>query len=71
LLILDICVIISWIAYHEFQPSIIESFGLQQFTLEFTIWSALIIISTPAIVGIIADKTLKNQVKDYLLLMLG
>jgi len=55
LLILDICVIISWIAYHEFQPSIIESFGLTDFAFEFTIWSFLIIVITPGIAGLVAD----------------
>lgn len=55
LLLLDLAVIISWIAYHEFQPQIIETFQLNQVAFEFTIWQALIVIATPAIAGKIAD----------------
>lgn len=71
LLILDICVIISWIAYHEFQPSILETFGLQKFTFEFSIWSGLIIISTPALAGLIADKTLAKSGKRLPVINVG
>lgn len=56
LLLLDFAVIISWIAYHEFQPKVLEQFGLLDFIVEFMILQGLIIVITPAIAGRIADK---------------
>lgn len=56
LLLLDVSVIISWIAYHEFQPKILENFGLSEMAFPFLIWQALIVIVTPAVAGFIADQ---------------
>lgn len=56
MLFLDITVIISWIAYHEYQPQILENFGFGNLAFPFLIWQGLLVVSTPAIADLIADK---------------
>ena len=49
-------VIIGWIAYHRYQPALLETFGLTKYGY-FLVWAqALILIITPPIAGYLGDK---------------
>lgn len=55
LLVLYASVIIGWIAYHRYQPALLESFGLQRYGA-FLIWSqGIILIITPPLAGKLGD----------------
>jgi MFS family permease len=55
LLLLEAAVAISWIAYHEYQPEILEQFGFSSYALEFAILQAVVLIVTPPIAGQLSD----------------
>ncbi|NMM50614.1 MFS transporter [Marinigracilibium pacificum] len=56
LIFLDIAILISWIAYHKYQPVVLDIFGFSSITKEFLIIQALILLVTPPAAGIFADK---------------
>jgi MFS family permease len=56
LIALDIAIIISWIAYHEYQPKLLEQFGFTTFTLQLAIVQGIILFLTPPIAGWASDK---------------
>lgn len=56
LLALYASVIIGWIAYHRYQPALLEAFELQKYA-RFLVWAqAIILIITPPIAGKLGDK---------------
>jgi MFS family permease len=63
LLALEFAVIISWIAYHEYQSAVLTQFGLSNFTLEFLVLQAIILFVTPPIAGKVADNMRKKNGK--------
>jgi hypothetical protein len=56
LVALDIAIIISWIAYHEYQPKLLEQFGFTAFSLQLSIVQGIILFLTPPIAGWASDK---------------
>lgn len=71
LLALEVAVIISWIAYHEFQPKILSSFGLDSFTIPYLSLQALVMLLAPVIAGYFADKIRKRDGKMLPFLLMG
>lgn len=65
LLFLEASVAISWIAYHEYQPEILDQFGFSNYMLEFAILQALVLMITPPIAGHLSDK-IRNKGGDRL-----
>lgn len=47
LLVLEIFVTLSWLAYHEYQPGILVQFGFEDYGFAFSILQAFILIVTP------------------------
>lgn len=61
LLALEIAIIISWIAYHEYQPVLIEQFNLSEYSFILLIVQGIILTLTPIVAGYISDKVkIKN-----------
>lgn len=56
MLVLEIFVTISWLAYHEYQPSILSQFGFGSYAVEFAVLQAFILVLTPPIAGWISDR---------------
>lgn len=56
LLILELSIIISWIAYHEYQPILVDKFQLKEFAFLLIIAQGVILTLTPIVSGYIADK---------------
>ncbi|MBK6263941.1 hypothetical protein JKA74_02735 [Marivirga sp. S37H4] len=55
LLALYASVIIGWIAYHRYQPALLASFGLQQYS-SFLVWAqGIILVLTPPLAGKLGD----------------
>ncbi len=56
LLALYASVIIGWIAYHRYQPALLETFKMKEFA-PFLIWAqAIILVATPPLAGYLGDK---------------
>lgn len=60
LIALDIAIIISWIAYHKYQPGLLVQFNFVDFTLPLLILQGIILLVTPPIAGLIADRMIRN-----------
>ncbi len=56
LLALDVAIIISWVAYHQYQPVLVKQFGFTQYALELIIIQGVILFVTPPIAGYLADR---------------
>ncbi len=61
LLLLEIFVTLSWVAYHEYQPDILVQFGFDEYGLEFAILQAFILVLTPPIAGWVSDRALERN----------
>lgn len=71
LIFLEVAVIISWIAYHNYQIDLLKTFELTSLTIEILSIQAVILLLTPPIAGHLADK-LRRSGKDRLpLIKLG
>lgn len=56
LMALDLAVIISWMAYHQYQPGLVDLFGFTPYMLQLAVMQGIILLVTPPIAGIIADR---------------
>ncbi len=68
---LNAAVVISWIAYHEYQPVLIERFNFHGL-VDFMIASkAIILVVVPPIAGWLADKILEKNGKFFTMFTIG
>jgi len=68
---LNAAVVISWIAYHEYQPVLMERFEFEGL-LDFLIISkAIILVIIPPIAGLLADFLLKKNGKYFIIFTIG
>lgn len=61
LVALDVAIIISWIAYHEYQPNLVKQFGFAKYQLVLAIVQACILLITPPLAGMVADTMRKKN----------
>ena len=62
---LNAAVVISWIAYHNYQPVIVKGFGLKDLSFFLVIAQAIILVIIPPIAGIIGDYMIKKNGKRF------
>ncbi len=68
---LNAAVVISWIAYHEYQPTLIQNFDFHSLA-EFLVGAkAIILIIIPAIAGYVADKLMNKNGKYFIVFSVG
>lgn len=68
---LNAAVVISWIAYHEYQPILMENLGITHL-LDFLIISkAIILVTIPPIAGWLSDKILQKNGKYLIIFTVG
>lgn len=68
---LNVSVVISWIAYHEYQPILLENFSFDHLSDFLIVSKALILISIPALAGLLADYMLRKNGKYFTLFTVG
>lgn len=68
---LNVSVVISWIAYHEYQPVLLENFSFDHLTEFLIISKGLILVLIPAIAGLLADYILSKNGKFFTLFTVG
>ena len=68
---LNAAVVISWIAYHEYQPILMENLGITHLLDFLIIAKAIILVTIPPIAGWLSDKILKKNGKYLIIFMDG
>ena len=68
---LNVAVVISWIAYHEYQPHLIERFDLGNLTNFLIITKALVLVLVPPLAGLLADQIMKKSGKYFIVFTVG
>ncbi len=68
---LNVAVVISWIAYHEYQPHLIESFNLGNLSDFLIITKALVLVLVPPLAGLLADQIMKKSGKFFIVFTVG
>ncbi|MFY0686374.1 MAG: hypothetical protein JXQ90_04365 [Cyclobacteriaceae bacterium] len=68
---LNVAIVISWIAYHEYQPVLIEKFEIADLVYFLVGAKAIILVITPPIAGLVADYFLKTKGKYFTVFSVG
>ncbi|WP_436515343.1 MFS transporter [Ekhidna sp. To15] len=68
---LNAAVVISWIAYHEYQPILMENLGITHLVDFMIIAKAIILVTIPPIAGWLSDKILKKNGKYLIIFTVG
>lgn len=71
LLFLNISVVISWIAYHEYQPKLLQEFKIENLYSITVIAKAIILVLIPPIAGYLADKVMARKNGSFLIYTIG
>ncbi|MCU0428832.1 MAG: MFS transporter [Cytophagaceae bacterium] len=68
---LNAAVVISWIAYHNFQPQVLKGFGFQELSLFLVIAQAIILTIIPPIAGWLGDYMIRTNGKRFVVFTVG
>jgi hypothetical protein len=68
---LNAAVVISWIAYHNYQPKVVQGFGLKELSFFLIVAQAIILVIIPPIAGIIGDYMIKKNGKRFVVFTVG
>ena len=68
---LNAAVVISWIAYHEYQPILIEKFQFHELASFLVITKAIVLVLIPPLAGWLADIILKKNGKFFTIFTVG
>ncbi|MCU0391030.1 MAG: MFS transporter [Thermoflexibacter sp.] len=68
---LNAAVVISWIAYHNYQPKILEKFEVSDLALFMTIAQAIILVCIPPIAGLVGDYMIRKNGNHFVVMTVG
>jgi MFS family permease len=68
---LNAAVVISWIAYHEYQPIVLKAYHLESLKMFLLVAKALVLVFIPPLAGIIADRIMRKSGNRFLIFMIG
>ncbi len=68
---LNVAVVISWIAYHEYQPVLLQKFKFEGLANFLIIAKAIILVGIPPLAGWLADLILKENGKFFTIFTVG
>jgi hypothetical protein len=68
---LNAAVVISWIAYHNYQPKLLEKFEFTALSNFLNIAQALVLIFIPPLAGFVADAVLRRGGNQFLVFTVG
>ena len=71
LIALNAAVVISWIAYHNYQPKVLELFHFQELSFFLVVAQALILVFIPSVAGLIGDYIIKKGGSPHLVVHLN
>lgn len=68
---LNAAIVISWIAYHQYQPKLLNEFGLSSLSDLLVVSKALVLVLIPPVAGLIADRVLRKGGKYFTVFTMG
>ena len=68
---LNAAVVISWIAYHEYQPKLLQKFSLDDLSTFLIIAKAAVLVLIPPAAGYVADKAIQKGGKYFVVITVG
>ena len=68
---LNAAVVISWIAYHEYQPHLIQNFQFHSLAEFLVIAKAIVLVIIPAFAGWVADRMMNKNGKYFIIFSVG
>jgi len=68
---LSAAVAISWIAYHEYQPALLDKFGLEELTNFLVVSKGIVLVLVPPIAGSLADLILRKTGRFFMVFSVG
>ncbi|NQZ75878.1 MAG: MFS transporter [Ekhidna sp.] len=68
---LNAAVVISWIAYHEYQPILMSNLGITHLVDFLIIAKAIILVTIPPLAGWLADRIMKKNGKHMIIFSVG
>lgn len=68
---LNAAVVISWIAYHEYQPVLMKNLGIEHLVDFMIIAKAIILVTIPPVAGWLSDKILQKNGKYLIIFTVG
>lgn len=68
---LNAAVVISWIAYHEYQPHLLEKFDFTELADLLILAKAIILVVVPPVAGLLADRMMKKNGKFFTVFTVG
>jgi MFS family permease len=68
---LNAAIVISWIAYHEYQPVLIEKFNFSQLAEFLVLSKAVILVFVPPLAGLLADYILTKKGNYFTVFTVG
>lgn len=71
LLALNAAIVISWIAYHNYQPKLLNLFHFEELSLFLVVAQALILILIPCTAGLVGDYMIKKNGNYFVVFTVG
>lgn len=68
---LNAAVVISWIAYHNYQPKLLEKFELTGLAVFMKIAQAIVLVFIPPIAGMVGDYFIRKNGNHFIVFMIG
>lgn len=68
---LNAAVVISWIAYHNYQPKVLEKFAFTELADFLTVAQALVLVFIPPIAGYLGDIVIRRGGNHFLVFTIG
>jgi hypothetical protein len=71
LMALNAAIVISWIAYHNYQPKVLELFHFEELSFFLVISQSIILVCIPVLAGIIGDAMIKKNGNSLVVFTVG
>lgn len=71
LVALNAAVVISWIAYHNYQPKVLQLFNFTELSFFLVVAQGVILVCIPPLAGIIGDKVISSNGNRFLVFTIG
>ena len=71
LMALNAAIVISWIAYHNYQPKVLELFHFQELSFFLVVAQSVILVFIPVVAGLIGDAMIKRNGNSLVVFTIG
>lgn len=71
LMALNAAIVISWIAYHNYQPKVLELFHFEELSFFLVVAQAVILVCIPVLAGLIGDVMIKKNGNSLVVFTIG